>query len=306
MSTPGPIGCTVDDLIVGMQVLLRPEPQTIDPFHPPVPFDSQMMEEVQSEASRKQIKIGIIQESPFLPVSAAVKRAVHTAETALKELGYRVEPFLFEEDVWRMQRDIFYQIYSNKVVSPVVDSLKANSEDLSEGLSVFDEQLNPQSTFLAWLASLFRRSGDREKKVKERMGRLSSQEMARVLKLRADFAYQLAQKWKKSGLSALISPMWPHCAYRSANSKELFLGNEYATLWSVIGFPAGVVPVTSVLLEEESFFDHFGDRWTEKLNEDAKGSMDMPVGVQVIGHAFEDEKVLGIMKQLSAQVGYKV
>jgi len=34
--------------------------------------------------------------------------------------------------------------------------------------------------------------------------------------------------------------------------------------------------------------------------------MDMPVGVQVIGHAFEDEKVLGIMKQLSAQVGYKV
>jgi Asp-tRNA(Asn)/Glu-tRNA(Gln) amidotransferase A subunit family amidase len=37
---------------------------------------------------------------------------------------------------------------------------------------------------------------------------------------------------------------------------------------------------------------------TIKLKETAKGSAGLPVGIQVIGLPFEDEKVLGFMKML--------
>ena len=32
----------------------------------------------------------------------------------------------------------------------------------------------------------------------------------------------------------------------------------------------------------------------------------MPVSVQVIGYSYEDEKLLGIMKQIETQIGYKI
>jgi len=32
----------------------------------------------------------------------------------------------------------------------------------------------------------------------------------------------------------------------------------------------------------------------------------MPLGVQIIGYAFEDEKVLGIMKKMAEKVDHKV
>jgi Asp-tRNA(Asn)/Glu-tRNA(Gln) amidotransferase A subunit family amidase len=40
------------------------------------------------------------------------------------------------------------------------------------------------------------------------------------------------------------------------------------------------------------------------LNETGKGSAGMPVGIQVIGLPFEDEKVLGFMKSLEKEVKF--
>ena len=65
------------------------------------------------------------------------------------------------------------------------------------------------------------------------------------------------------------------------------------------------MPVTKVLPSEETFSDTFNDAWTKALQEDSQGSTGMPVSIQVIGYSFEDEKVLGIMKQLEKKIGYR-
>ena len=67
-------------------------------------------------------------------------------------------------------------------------------------------------------------------------------------------------------------------------------------MWNLTGFPAGIMPVTDVQMKETEFKDGYNDSWTRVLNEDAKGTEGLPVTIQVIGYAFEDEQVLGIMK----------
>jgi len=71
---------------------------------------------------------------------------------------------------------------------------------------------------------------------------------------------------------------------------------EYTFLYNLTGFPAAVFPVTKVQENEQGFSDQFNDSWTKTLNKDAKNSVGMPICLSLGGYAFEDEKVLGILK----------
>ena len=64
--------------------------------------------------------------------------------------------------------------------------------------------------------------------------------------------------------------------------------------------------MTKVQTDEQHFTDQYKDSWTEVIHDDSQNSGDMPIGIQVVGYAFEDEKVLGIMKQLEEKIEYKI
>ena len=81
---------------------------------------------------------------------------------------------------------------------------------------------------------------------------------------------------------------------------------EYSNMWNLTGFPAGILPVCDVLEKEQQFKDSYNDSWTKVLNEDAQGSQGLPVTIQVIGYAFEDENVLGVMKVIEEKAKYKM
>ena len=134
-------------------------------------------------------------------------------------------------------------------------------------------------------------------------------EFIKFLKAREDFVFEFSSKWQSLGFTALISPVVPHCAFRleTARSKSSHVEamGEYNYLWSITGFPAGVLPITRVWPDEQTFTDTYNDAWTESLHSDAQGTVNMPVCLQVIGHAFEDEQVLAIMKVLGAQAKFE-
>ena len=70
---------------------------------------------------------------------------------------------------------------------------------------------------------------------------------------------------------------------------------EYMFLWNVLHWPSGSLPITKVQEDEQDFDDAHKDAWTKLLSETAKGSAGLPIGVQVVAHSYEDEKVLAIM-----------
>jgi hypothetical protein len=58
------------------------------------------------------------------------------------------------------------------------------------------------------------------------------------------------------------------------------LNADYTAIWNTLHFPAGVVPVTEVLPEEEKVYtDNYNDIITSKCRSNVQGSAGMPVAV---------------------------
>jgi len=81
---------------------------------------------------------------------------------------------------------------------------------------------------------------------------------------------------------------------------------EYSVIWNVTGFPSGVMPVTRVKENEQTFDDSYKDAWTRVIQEDVQNSVGMPICLQVTGYAFEDENALAVMKVLEKEMKYKM
>jgi len=72
----------------------------------------------------------MLQESPLLPISASVKRAMKEAKAALENFGFEVIPFTLTDEEWKDSRDFMQGIMTNGVAP---DSLK-DIEDSCETL----------------------------------------------------------------------------------------------------------------------------------------------------------------------------
>ena len=127
-----------------------------------------------------------------------------------------------------------------------------------------------------------------------------------ALREKRDLTTEIAKLWKRRGLLALVSPIYPHCAPKCSQVDKTGLFVEYSLMWNLTGFPAGVLPVTRVREDEQSFMDQYNDASTEAINEIAKDSKGMPISVQVVGYKYEDEHVLKVMKDLSKVIGYSI
>ena len=60
----------------------------------------------------------------------------------------------------------------------------------------------------------------------------------------------MKQKWDKLGIQALVMPTYPIPAFSTGNVEKLANFTEYLFPWSLLHYPAGVVPVTFVTEQE--------------------------------------------------------
>lgn len=98
----------------------------------------------------------------------------------------------------------------------------------------------------------------------------------------------------------------PHAlpALRHGAAEHLHVANAaaYATLYNVLGLPAGVVPVTTVRADEESDRPASRDKAERAALETERGSAGLPVGVQVAARAWREDLVLAAMAAIEAAV----
>ena len=80
--------------------------------------------------------------------------------------------------------------------------------------------------------------------------------------------------------------------------------------WTLLNFPAGVVPVTRVRSDETSSYDGGEDRIAKKVRSIMEGSAGLPVGVQVVAKPFHEQALLTVMSAIESRVktneGYPV
>ncbi|MEM9694307.1 MAG: amidase family protein, partial [Myxococcota bacterium] len=111
--------------------------------------------------------------------------------------------------------------------------------------------------------------------------------------IRAEF-----DTWSRERLDVVIGPPHVVAAMRHRESGDMVMSVGAQFRWTLLNFPAGVVPVTRVRAGEVGRYPLQRERIEKKVNEVDKRSVGLPVGVQVIAKPYEEHKVLAVMQHI--------
>jgi fatty acid amide hydrolase len=93
----------------------------------------------------------------------------------------------------------------------------------------------------------------------------------------------------------IVCPAAPLPAFRHGAAEELVIPGTYTTLFNVLGWPAGVVPVTRVRPDEESDRPASRDPMDRAARDTERGSAGLPIAVQVAARPWREDLVLAVM-----------
>lgn len=111
---------------------------------------------------------------------------------------------------------------------------------------------------------------------------------------------RVASELDAAGVDLILSPVHAAPALPHGTGVYAGPGGLFAMLVNLLGYPAGVVPVTTVAPGEDGGRPRSRDRGVDALARADVGSAGLPVGVQVIGRPGRDDLVLAAMAAIEA------
>ena len=96
----------------------------------------------------------------------------------------------------------------------------------------------------------------------------------------------------------ILCPPCPLPAFTHGATKDLATAGAYACLYNVLGYPAGVVPVTRVREGEQGGRAPSRDVIEKVARQVEQGSAGLPVGVQVVARPWQDHVALAAMARI--------
>ncbi len=289
-SVVGPMARSVDDLMLVMRLIgTFPHPQmpTPQPLSDP------------KQVTLAQLRVGFYTDDGIMPPSPAVVRAVREAAAIVQAAGAQVTE-------WRPP-DL------RRAAAAYIRLLTANGAAAFRAALAHDRP-EPQIAALYWLAQ---RSEQTVRCVAHALHCLGQRQLAWQLRnvgasakdatdldgaieaYRRDFLAAM-DRTEIGPLDALISPAcfspaWPH-----GTSRVLITGGAYSIVYNLLGFPAGVVPVTRVRLEEAKPRQRTLDIVNAVASQVDVGSVNLPVGVQVAARPWREHIALAVMRAIQA------
>lgn len=186
-------------------------------------------------------------------------------------------------------------------------------EDLQETYKKLEMYTNIPNVLRSPIAGVLRLLGEHRKAdmmLTQRNGGLDVrsywERVADMKAIQRDFA----NVFKEEGYDALILPPLGIPAPKHGQVGDLLPAFSYSFLANLLQWPAGVVPVTTVKSTEQSYdLDALPMRQRDSVsrltNVCMEGSEGLPVGVQVITPAYEDEICLHVMEAIEKLMKFK-
>jgi fatty acid amide hydrolase len=291
VSQVGPLARTVDDVAHALGVLNGgANPGTV----PPRPLGDP------SAVDLSALRVAYFTDDGILPVAPAVRRAVTEAAGALAGQGAQVTQW----QPPRMQQaaDLLFGIFSADGGRRIRSFIGHDPKDPRIAQTILLASLpRPVIAALGGLLAM--------------MGQRQQQAIVRNFGYRdTDHYWQLVeaqQAYQRDFAAALDSdtggpfdvvicpahalPALPHGA-----SKNLLTAGAYAIFVNVLGYPAGIVPVTRVRLGEESERKSSMDVVIRAARAAERGTAGLPVGVQVLARPWREHVALAAMRAIEA------
>ena len=278
----GPIARTVADVKLAMDVLGAPVPR----------------------ATVERLVIGMYDDDGFMTASAAVRRAVRLAASALESAGARVVPF--EPPAVQEALDVFYGLVTADGAAELA-KLTAG-EVLDKRIS----QLMRLATMDGWmrpaLGAGLMVTGQRRFSHLVRNTGMRTQEETQALVARRDaYRKRFETAVAGAGIDVLVCPPNALPALTHGASADLGPASfNYTMLYNVLAWPAGVVPVSRVRPVETDRRPQavdMVDRAARRVDKDSAG---LPVGVQVAARPGREDLIIAVMSAVESALSGSV
>lgn len=265
----GPLSTTLGGLKIFMQTIIDAEPWLTEPALIPMPWRTYQVPQ------DRPLKIGILWHDEIVRPHPPVTRALRLLATQLKAAGIEVVDFspYLHDDAWAILSSLYYP-----------DGGEADTEDIAKS----GEPWRPLSEWII--------------KDNPCVMKLSVGELAYWYEEREAYRKEYALHWNKHGVDALLCPVGPGVAPKHNTAKYW----SYTSQWNLLDYPGVVFPVCTV--------DKYVDEW-ESMDEPLSGHDEdnrklwdpeefhgVPVGLQLVGRRFEDEKILSILEYIKTTI----
>jgi len=289
VSQVGALGRRVVDVALALDVLNGGRAPTVEP---PMPLGDPASVDV------SHLRVAYYTDDGTLPVAASVRRAVIEAAGYLAGRGAQVVE-------WRppqaeRAQDLFFGILSADGGRGAKQKLARNKRDPRIGSLV---TLAGSSRFtLALLGGALRLGGQRAiPRLMRNFGYADTLHYWRLVE--AQTAYQRlfaeALDTDEGGpFDVIICPACAVPAIPHGASRDLITAGAYATLYNVLGYPTGVVPLTLVRMEEEQPRPKSRDATDRAARNAELNSGGLPIGVQVVARPWREHVALAAMRAI--------
>ncbi|XP_054427611.1 vitamin D3 hydroxylase-associated protein-like [Pteronotus mesoamericanus] len=293
ITVAGPLARDVDSLVLCMRALLSKNMHQLDPTVPPMPF----REEVYS--SNRPLRIGYYESDGYTEPSPSMLRAVRLTSRLLHDAGHEIIPFsiprveyallhLYNEGLFADGGATILEKLEGDIVDPTMKTLVS-----------FFRLPDLVKYFLIWILKYIEpRTG---KNLEGNMGVGTPKKLWELHTETEEYQQEFIAKWRSLNLDVLLAPSLDPAFYIGYPSKSAE-SVSYTGLYNLLNFPVGVVPVTTVTLqdqEELAFYKgYYGDKSDRNFVEAIKGSVGLPVAVQCIALPWEEELCLRFMKEV--------
>jgi amidase len=265
----------------------------------------------------EKLRFGYYTSDCYIKASPACKRAVLETVEALRKQGHECIEFDLPDPARAF--DIFVGLTSSDGYKTLRSHLGPDPQESS----LFLVTLGPTlpgflRRFVAWIAESF--LSDKLFATTMRMSRVKPfREVMELAEQRDKFAeFWHEQVWAKFKFDGIIAPVQALPALHHGGCANLSPLAAATILYNIVDSPAGCIPVTRV----DPIKDKLTDEWTvgpglgspilegalyrgKNPAYDPEAMNGMPVGVQVVGRRWEDEKVFAMMHVIDQALGFR-
>lgn len=293
VAQPGPLARTVDDVTLALRVMVDHVVAHPGALTPPVPF----ADPAAVDASRLRIAL-LPQVSDWVP-SPAIRRALRQAADACRATGATVVEWTTAPDTTEGVL-LFFRLLAASGFASLVQILGDESPipliEPNLRLTRMPPVLRPLFGQL-----LKRRGSGRLSRMLEAAAQQSAAGYLDLAGDRLSYEQRMRAALDADGFDAILLPASPLPAVRHGDTTGLadFWGS--CLLFNVLGWPAGVVPVTRVRSGEESDRPESRERTEQQARLVERGSAGLPIGVQIAAPPWREDRVLALMRVIEGQ-----
>ena len=287
----GPVARSAEDLALICQLWWGDAMFKEDIAIPDLPFNDPIYQQI---AGGKTMKIGLIRSNGLIePVKGCSDRLEKAAET-LRGLGYEVVDFPLPS-VEELFRQVAASVHSF-MGQAVKESLQGEEPIAAYGSFANFIMLRKFGPILRYM---LKRSKDRRlfEHLKVPLATTSSQAITLYYLLR-DWRIAFTKAWQAAGLELVLCPSWPLPAPRHGEITQTMLALTYTSLWSLLGFPVGILPTGPLNKPDLNYPKAVRDSITKGAQRHCEGAQGLPLALSVVGLPYMDEKVLGFLQVL--------